>query len=781
MLTARKSSSTISWLITIISSVIATPPRRLDKSARFILLSVILLPVVTVQAQSADGFNPGADNTVNAIAVQADGKIIVGGSFLMLGGGTGAAQRSYLGRLNADGTLDTSFNPGPDGPVSSITVQPDGKILVGGSFFLMGVGTPNITFRRSIARLNADGTLDTAFHPGVNQSTGVLALQADGKILVGGEFTLLGGGGMGTTPRSKIGRLNADGTLDTSFDPGADTGVFSIAVQPDGKILVGGSFQRIGGGGTGTTPRNHIARLNADGTVDTTFNPGANHFISSFVVQPDGKILVGGAFGMLGGGGTGMTPRSFIGRLNVDGTVDTSFNPGADGSVLSLGLQADGKILASGFFFNIAGQPRRYIARLDADGTLDMSFDPNPSHTILPMMLQADGKILVGGEFTSIGGQPRNRIARLTNNIAAFQNLTVSTSTITWWRGGASPELSRVTFERSNDGINYTLLGAGLRLGTSSNWHLTGQALPPGQNLYVRARGYYSGGVENNSGSVVESVRNIYLAPPLFDFDGDGKSDISLFRPDNGVWYLLNSSTGFTASQFGLSSDKIVPADYDGDSKTDLAVYRSGTWYLQRSLLGFTDAAFGNASDIPMPADYDGDGKAELAVYRPSNATWYVLNLANGQFTAVQFGSSTDKPVAADYDGDGKADYAVYRPAEGVWYLLRSTQGFTSIQFGLSTDKPVVGDYDGDGKADPAVYRPSDGSWYLLRSTEGFAGVQFGIATDLPAPADYDGDGKTDLAVFRDGNWYQLKSTQGFAGVQFGAINDRPIPNAFVP
>jgi hypothetical protein len=268
-----------------------------------------------------------------------------------------------------------------------------------------------------------------------------------------------------------------------------------------------------------------------------------------------------------------------------------------------------------------------------------------------------------------------------------------------------------------------------------------------------------------------------------YKFDSDNLADISVFRPENGVWYLLNSQTGFSAVQFGISTDKIVPADYDGDGKTDIAVYRGGTWFLQRSSAGFASIPFGLADDIPQPADFDGDCKADLAVFRPSNGTWYVLNLTNNQTTAVQFGISTDKPVISDYDGDGKADYAVYRPATGTWYMMQSTAGFAAVQFGISTDKPVVGDYDGDGRADQAVYRPETGVWYFLRSRDGFSAVQFGIPTDLPVPADYDGDGKTDIAVYRpeSSTWYQLKSAQGFGAVQFGTPTDKPIPNAFVP
>ena len=262
-----------------------------------------------------------------------------------------------------------------------------------------------------------------------------------------------------------------------------------------------------------------------------------------------------------------------------------------------------------------------------------------------------------------------------------------------------------------------------------------------------------------------------------FDFDGDGKSDVSVFRPANGNWYALNSSNGnLFANNFGLSSDVLAPADYDGDGKTDIAVFRDGYWYLLRSQLGFTAVYFGQSGDIPQPADFDGDGKAELAVYRGGN--WYILNLVNNQFTAVSFGLATDKSMVGDYDGDGRADQAVYRAAEGYWYINASTQGVLAIPFGISIDKLVPADYDGDGKIDVAVFR--DGNWYILGSTQGFTAVNFGLATDLPVPADYDGDGKTDVAVFRNGNWYLLNSTSGFSAVAFGQTGDKPIPNVFV-
>lgn len=262
------------------------------------------------------------------------------------------------------------------------------------------------------------------------------------------------------------------------------------------------------------------------------------------------------------------------------------------------------------------------------------------------------------------------------------------------------------------------------------------------------------------------------------DFDGDGKTDVSVFRPSNSVWYVQGSQAGFSARQFGISTDQPVPADFDGDSKTDIAVYRDGVWYSMLSSDSTVNiTSFGLAGDKPQSKDFDGDGKADKAVYR--GGTWYVLKSNGSQFTVAQFGLADDVPAASDYDGDGKADYAVFRPSTGVWYVLGSTAGFSASQFGIATDKPVPADYDGDGKTDLAVYR--DGVWYLQRTTGGFTAFQFGIASDIPATGDYDGDGKADAAVYRDGVWYMLRSTGGFAVTGFGLAGDKPLPSTFVP
>ncbi|MCY7374833.1 MAG: VCBS repeat-containing protein [Pyrinomonadaceae bacterium] len=294
------------------------------------------------------------------------------------------------------------------------------------------------------------------------------------------------------------------------------------------------------------------------------------------------------------------------------------------------------------------------------------------------------------------------------------------------------------------------------------------------------SRNFPAGGALTPGAPSVGNV-NVNLNKTRADFDGDGRTDLSVFRSSNGIWYFNRSTAGFGGIQFGQAGDVIVPGDYDNDNRADTAVRRGQIWYiLNSSNLTVTQLQFGLESDIPVPADYDSDGDTDIAVFRPSNGTWYTSTSPANNYGAVQFGQSGDVPTPGDYDGDGRTDLAVYR--NGTWFLNQTTAGRRAVIFGFASDLPVPADYDGDGRDDIAVFRPSNGFWYSLRSADNtVSSVRFGQSGDVPVPGDYDGDGRDDQAVFRGGTWFLNRSTAGQLAVQFGASSDKPVPNAYLP
>ena len=688
---------------------------------------------------------------------------------------------SAISAFAAPGDLDTTFGSGGKittliGTTSSanaVAVQADGRIIIAGE----SGDFPNTVF--ALARYNSDGSLDTSFDgdgkvttvvgTGGSDTIAAIAIQTDGKIVaVGGSYN-------GSNSDFAIVRYNVNGSLDTSFDGdgkliipiGTNTDqASSLVIQPDGKIVIAG--------GSRATPSNNFAlvRVNSNGSFDTSFDGdgivttpmGAGiDGASDVALQADGKIVAAGD-------GIGANFDFAVVRYNPNGSLDTSFD--GDGKVIttvssepdfaeSIAIQTDGKIVVAGSASNTSN-PDVAVVRYNTNGSLDTSFNGS-GITITPVgsstdtansvAIQANGKIIVGG--------------------GSFNSTSLTDFALVRYNANGSLDTS---FD--GDGKLTTVFG-------NNQDSIQSIAVQPNGRIIAAGSSY------NGSNSVFAVARYIgdsvqaYRAP--FDFDGDSKTDIGIFRPSGGEWWINRSSSNqTTAAQFGASSDKPVPSDYTGDGKADLAFFRSssGQWFILRSEdATFYALPFGATEDIPAPGDFDADGKADQAVFRPSQGAWYIKRSSDSGVTIQSFGIAEDKPVVADFDGDGKADIAVFRPSSAQWWILRSTAGLLAAQFGQTGDKTVQGDYTGDGKADIAIWRPSNGFWYVVRSEDfSYYGFPFGTNSDIPAPGDFDGDGKQDAAVFRPANngWYLNRSTAGFLGLQFGTNGDQPIPNSFV-
>jgi len=513
----------------------------MKKIIQTVLLKFTLLFLLNVlifcagYAQTVDSLNiPGlniavsSSSWVSAAIPLPNGQILAGGNYIAFVS-SGGQTHTNLVRINSDGSVDDAFTSRITGAqqsgllITCLTLQTNEQILIGGPFQQINGQT-----HLNIGRLNADGSLDTNFNAGfVNNSINSILVQPDGQILVGGSFTTF-------NSKSCIGlcRLNNDGSLDTNFNAGADKSVVAIALQPDGKIVVEGNFTTIGG-----QSRTNLARLNTDGSIDSGFQSAAFRFFGqsayfgnggAVLIQPDGKIVVGGLFDTV----NGLTHVNIV-RFNVDGTLDTGFNAQADlynsWGLQTLAIQTDGKILVGDDSQTLDANPCPYFGRLNAAGSLDASFSKNLvfGSMVFSAAIQPDGKILTGGIFSTLGGLPRNNLGRIINTVAANQSLNYDGTNIIWLRGGASPEVWRTSFESSTNGSNWIYLGDGIRI--SGGWQLTNPFVST--NASIRARGFVAGGRFNGSSWFVESMYP--QIPPTI--------------------MLNHANLGFRTNQFGFS------------------------------------------------------------------------------------------------------------------------------------------------------------------------------------------------------------------------------------
>lgn len=370
-----------------------------------LLFLIGILPVVLAQPGSYDSdFSSGGGTNLQVYSTQwqSDGKIIVTGAFNQYNG----VPFSKIARLLPDGNPDTSFQTGqgPNQTIYSSCLQPDGKIIIGGEFTEYSGVTRNF-----LARLHPDGSLDQSFlatGTGPDDRVATITLQPDGKMLIGGYFSSING-----MPYSYFSRLNSDGTADTSFHvgAGANNWVYASALQPDGKILVAGDFTAFD-----ASPANRIVRLNQDGSVDNSFNAGqgADQGIRGIALQADGKIVAGGNFTLFDGQNHNYMVRlNSDGTLDSSFNLNGGFN----NAVYTLLLQPDGKIIVGGVYNNFNGINRNRLARLQSDGTLDVQFDPGngANSWIICMALQSDGKIIIGGNFNAYDGISQIGVARI--------------------------------------------------------------------------------------------------------------------------------------------------------------------------------------------------------------------------------------------------------------------------------------------------------------------------------------------------------------------------------
>lgn len=584
----------------------------------------------------------------------------------------------------------------------------------------------------TIFSINPDGTSHSILHDFAGPPDGGWphnSLISDGSRLYGTTFC--GGFGAYCGPNYGCGTvfaIDTDGSDLTILHNFAaspfDTG------QPNGNLLAAGGKLYGAAAVSGT----HVCLFSNCGALFSINNDGTGYtFLHNFTGAPgDGALPLGSFFSdgarlygtaAMGGSGPCDLGCGIIFSMNPDGTVFTIIHDFA-------GAPGDGE------------SPGNSLIS-DSSKLYGMTYSGGTSDCGTIFSLDTDG-----GNFVilhSFGGPPLDGKGPNGDLLLAGNRIYGLTT------GGGTAYLG-VLFSMNRNGTGYTI------------HHSFGVSAEDGNTPYgnlIQLDGTIYGMTPHGGSNGWGAIFSLPLPPPPVlpvidsgDYDGDGTSDIAIFRGSSGLWAVR----GITRVYFGALTDVPAPGDYAGDGITGIGIFRpaTGLWAIR----DLTRVYFGDSSDMSVPGDYDGDGRCDVSVFRNATGRWGIRNL-----TRLYFGGSGDLPVPGCYDGDGTKDIAVFRPGSSLWAI----RGISTFYFGAGSDIPVPGDVDGDGTWEAGVFRPATSLWAFRGATRCY----FAGGTEEPVPADYDGDAADDVGAFRDSSG--LWAVRGMTRVYYGTLGDIPV------